>query len=39
MTTTLNQLTDNTVKNAKAKEVNGELKDNRYLDGGGGFIF
>lgn len=38
MTTTLNQLTDNTVKNAKAKEVNGELKDNRYLDGSGLYL-
>lgn len=35
---TTNQLTANTVKNAKPKEVDGVLKDNRYADGGGLYL-
>ncbi|MBU1666943.1 tyrosine-type recombinase/integrase [bacterium] len=37
-TTTLNQLSDKTVKHAKPKEVNGVLKDRRYPDGGGLYL-
>ena len=38
-TTVFKQLKDKTAQNAKPKEENGVLKERRYPDGGGGFIF